>query len=335
MDLTLKRRIGGVVWCLGLVVALAWGGLRGATVEAPGVGWAPPVHVSSLEVGRVASLDVDLHDVVSADQVVARLDPTQLEAERAVVAARLLAAQEEEVYRALSESRRFAQGLEGHLIERATLSARLHEDRATLSALEERVAIEEGLLPSGATSAQAVLELRRQMRVVQARIAAGEEAMRVTSQASTAAGLRRDQAPAENQWTVVAVARELEALDARVAELELLAGIEGQVTALYAAAGEVVQPGQPLLQVTRTATDEVLGWLPASATGVARPGGSARVVRANGQVVGGTLVSVGTGPQPLPTSLLFDPRRVEYGIPVRVRLEGGAVGPEEPVRIQL
>src|SRR5687768_12855865 len=104
MNLVWRRRIGGLTWGVGLMFALVGGLARGGSVEARGVGWAPPVHVSSLEVGQIAGMEVQLHDAVAAGQVVARLDPGPLADEREVLSAQLLASQEDQANGALTEA---------------------------------------------------------------------------------------------------------------------------------------------------------------------------------------------------------------------------------------
>lgn len=333
MSLVWRRRVGGVLWGVGLLVALAWGGSRRGTVQGRGLGWAPPVHLAALEIGQLSSLDVELHDDVQAGQVVARLDPELLLREREVLSAELLASQEDQVNAVRLEARRFAQGLEGWMLDRASVATRLREDEALWSAMDEQLAIERDLLRSGATSTQNVLNLEREMRVVEARVTAGRDALGVASRATDAASARSAAAPGANQWQVVAVSRQLEAIDARIQRLALTSGIDGQVTAVYHAPGEVVRPGDPVVQIRRVSTDEVVAWLPASAS--VQPGRDARVVRANGEVLYGSLVSVGRGLQPLPAPLLDDPQRAEFGVPVRVRLQGGTLAPDEPVVLRL
>lgn len=335
MNLGIRRRLGAVAWGVGLVVALIWTGQRGGSAHVRGIGWAPPVHVSPYEPGQVESLDVDLHDLVQAGQVVARLDDTPLVEEREVISAQLLAAQEAQANEAVAEARRFAQGREASLLDRAAVATQLMEDQALLSALQEQLSIEQDLLENRATSIQMVLDLQHQIRVVEARITAGREALRVATEAASAADERYAATPQANQWEVVSVARMLEAIDGRISRMELHSTIDGQVTAIYATPGEVVQPSQPVLQVRRVSTDEVVAWAPASAAARLQPGQTARVVRADGEVHEARIISVGRGVQPLPLSLLVDPQRVEFGVPVRLVLNQGAIAPDEPVAVRL
>lgn len=334
MDLRTRRWIGGTTWGAGLGVAMVWGMLDGSAPEARGYGFAPPVNVAALETARVLEIPVDLHAVVRAGEVVVRMDPAPLLEEREVASAELLAVQQQSVSDAVSESRKFAQGREGMLVDRARIQATLQEDEALLDTLRERLSLEEDLAQSGASSGQAVQEWERQMRVVEARISANRSAMAIASTAAQAAGARADAAPEANRWEVVAATRALELVEGRIQRMDLQAGIDGQVVWIYRGPGDVVPAGEPVMQVRRTGTREVVAFLnPAEATGL-EAGEDATVRRATGEVVHGTLVSVGTGPQPMPAHLWGAATMPEYGVPVRVRLDA-EIAPDEAVTVRL
>lgn len=335
MDLGTRRRIGGVMWGLGVVVALAWGASRTSTVEARGIGFAPPVRVAAVESGRLLTVHVQLHQAVEADDVVAQLDPAPLVAEREVVSAQLLAIQSQVEGDVLAETRRFAQGLESTLLGRAQILSDLRASEAELEALAQRLSVEEDLLASGGAARELGEEVRRQMTIVEARIVAGREALGIASQAADAARSRADHAPAPNEWLVVAAARQLEAIDARVERTSLVAGIHGQVTSIYSMPGEVVAEGAPVLQITRFSTPDVLAYVDVSRSRGLAPGGFVRVARATGELLEGTLLSVGAGPQPLPPMLWRNPAQPEWGVPVRIQLTGGEIAPDEPVVVRL
>ena len=334
MDLRTRRLIGAGTWGAGLVVATVWGLLDGSGSEGVGYGFAPAVNVSSLETAKILELPVQLHDLVTAGQVVVRMDPAPVVDEREVAAANLLAVQEEQVAMAASEARRFAGDVEGTLIDRAKIAADLQEDMAYLETVRERLTLEEDLAATGASSAQAVEEWKREMRVIEARISANRNAMAVANQAASSAKERVGLAPVANQWTVVAATRELEWIEGRISRMDLAAGIDGQVSWIYRTPGEVVPAGEPILQVRRTATREVVAFVaPSEAVGL-EAGGSATVRRSTGEVVRGKLVSVGSGPQPLPMQLWKMPNWPEYGIPVRVELES-EIAPDESVTVRI
>ncbi|MEZ4235642.1 MAG: HlyD family efflux transporter periplasmic adaptor subunit [Myxococcota bacterium] len=334
MDLKTRRKLGAATWGVGLVVALVWGALDGTGAEGVGYGFAPTVEVAALETGRISEVVVQLHQAVDSDAVVVKMDPAPLLEERDVASADLLAVQEDEQRQALTDARRFAEGMESTLVDRARISSDLQEDRALLTTLQERLSLEQDLASTGASSDQAVAEWERQIRVVQARLDANQHAVAVASQAANGARTRSEAVPAGNEWSVVAATRRLDQVEGRIQRLDLRAGIEGQVTWIHRSAGEVVPAGEPIVQIRPTATREVVAFLaPSEANGLAA-GDRASVRRSTGEVVGGELVSVGAGPQPLPEPLWRSPGWPEYGIPVRLKLDD-AVGPDEPVTVRL
>lgn len=334
MDLRMRRALGAGVWAVGFGVALIWGTLDGGGAEGVGYGFAPPVEVSALETGRVLELPVGMHDYVKAGDVVVRLDPQPLVEEREVVAAQLLAVQQDQVTVTASEARRFAEGVDGVLLERARLRSVLIEDEALLRTLRERLSLEQDLAGTGASSVQAVEEWRRQASVVEARLAANRSALAVFDRSAEQALARNEAVPTANQWQVVAATRALELVEGRISRMELTAGIDGQVTWIYRSPGEVVPAGMPVLQVRRTATQEVVGFLSPGQVAGLTAGDPAVVRRSSGDLLRGTLVSVGSGPQPLPPALWRNPQFPETGVPVRVRVEG-EVAPDEPVTVRL
>src|SRR5262245_4038565 len=84
-----RRRRGAVVWGAGLLLAAVWSARSSAHVEARGYGFAPSVEVSAAEPGRVLELPVGLHDRVTHDDVVVRMDPSLLAAELELARARV------------------------------------------------------------------------------------------------------------------------------------------------------------------------------------------------------------------------------------------------------
>ena len=332
MDLRLRRAIGGGVWGVGLVVALVWGSLSGAAVEGRGYGFAPPVNVASLEAGRVAALAVELHDRVAAEDVVVRMDTTPLEAERDWASAELLAAR----HRAAADARRLAEGVEDVVVDQARISTRLQEDRALLATLQERLSVELDLARAGASSDQAVAEWRRKIRVVEARVRARSQALAAVADAAATVQERGEDAPSadEEHWEVAAAARRLALLEGRIERMGLRAGIDGQISWIYHAEGEVVAAGEPILQVRSVGTRDVVAFVAvAEASGLAQ-GDEATVRRATGEVLEGRLISVGHGPHLLPKSLWHNPTYPEYAVPVRIEL-AREIGPDEPVTVRL
>ncbi|MCB9684363.1 MAG: HlyD family secretion protein [Alphaproteobacteria bacterium] len=116
--------------------------------------------------------------------------------------------------------------------------------------------------------------------------------------------------------------------------MDLRAGIDGQVSWIYRAEGEVVNAGDPVLQVRHTSTDEIVAFFPAASVTGMEAGSSATIRRSTGQVITGTLMSVGAGPQPLPAHLWRLPDWPEYGVPVVVHVDQ-QVAPDEMVTVRI
>jgi multidrug resistance efflux pump len=337
-DLQTRRNVGAGAWAVGLVVALLWGALDGSGAEGVGYGFAPPVTVAALETGRLLDISVALHDAVTKDQIVVRIDPEPILEEREIASAALLAVQQEQARLLSTDARRFAEGVESTMVNQARLSAQLFEDQALLSTLQEKLSLEQDLASTGASSVQAVEEWRRQIRVVEARLEANRRAVAAASNAASGARQRSEDAPVQddiqNDWQVVAATRVLEQVEGRLRRLDLPAQVDGQVVWLYHTEGDVVPAGEPILQIRKMGTREVVAFVdPSEAVGL-EAGEQAHIRRATGQHITGTLVSVGSGPQQLPIHLWRMPSWPEYGVPVRVALDQ-EIAPDESVTVRL
>ena len=323
------------VWFAGLVVAVAWKGIAAARVEAVGLGFSPAVQVAPLEPGRLMELSVGLHQEVRAQDVVARVDPVVVDAEREYASALLLATQEQMVIQDAVETRRFEESAESSAITKAALVSAIAEDEAELRTLEEQRAIEEKLATNGATSGLLTDTLAWQKEVVEARLAANREALGIANNAVANAQRRNEAAPGLNQWEVVAAARAVELIERRLGEYELRAGIDGHVTMIYAQTGSMVSDAVPVLEIRSLATRVVMAYLRPGHHPEVEVGQDVGVVRRSGQRLAGRLASVGGATQTLPMSLWMAPRDPEYGLPIRVELLDGEVAPDEPVRVLL
>jgi multidrug resistance efflux pump len=335
MDLSGRRRLGAAAWGLGLAVAAGWVGFRLGGVEAPGVGYAPPVQVAPLETARLQQISVTLHDVVQADQVVAMMDPTLVDAERAVATATLLATREQLGIEQATEERRFAESAEGTRLTRAQLAASIREDEALVATLKERLDIEQGLAARGAVSGLTADDVRWQIEVATARLRANRGALGVAQAAASNAEQRNVDAPGRNDWEMVAATRAVELLEARVEAYDLVAGIDGHVTAIYFAPGAVVPAGLPVLEVRRTATRDVVAYVGSAEAARLVPGESAKVIRPTGETLQATLRSIGGTPQALPLSLWPFPNEPKFAVPVRLELVDAQVSPDEPLTVWL
>jgi multidrug resistance efflux pump len=335
MNLVLRRRLGVATWLVGALVAMAWSGVRTFGTDARGIGFAPPVLISPLEPGRLKTLNVGLHDQVQVDTVVAEMDPAPLLEEQAVLQAQLLAVQQEAADSVRSTTRQFAQGVESSLVNRARILTALRTDEALSKTLRERVERERAIAAAGAQPPMVADDLERDLQVVEARISAARAELAVAEDAARSAEQRKAESPTANEWQVVTTGRLLEQIEGRIRRQGMMAGMQGQVSAIFLSPGDYVTPGVPVLQVSALSTLEVIGYVAVSRSAGITAGDPAKVVRASGEVLRGRVESVGSGPQPMPAMLWADPQRTEWGVPVRIVLEGSEVGPDEPVTVRL
>ncbi len=335
LNLSNRRRLGVLVWSIGVCIALVWSGGRTTVREGRGVGYAQHLDVSALEAGRISELPVILHQEVTISDVVVRLDPIPLTQAREILAADLLAIESQETSRVANESRRFAQGLEDIALDRARLRVSLEENRARLFGLKDLLATEQQLVATGASSPLKAQNLERDLTTLSARITAESSALATANAALSAARGRALGAPTTNDWALVAATRRLEAMDSRLDRLLLTAGLDGQVTWIYHQPGEVVQAGEPILRISHVDTSEVLAWIPAHTVAGLLPGAEAKVIRASGELLEGSVLSVGASPRAMPEALWKNPAAQEWGVPVRIQLSDGSVSPDEPVQVRI
>lgn len=333
MDLRSRRRLGVALWVVGFIIAVVLAVRSEGRVEGRGVGFAPAVQLSAAAPTQVQHLAVSIHTPVRQGDVLGQLDTRPIAEEREIVAARLLAAQEAARLSAADDARRLAEGYNRVLFEKVALQIALHTDLAAEDALVERLGVEEQMIGAGGTSAQAVAEWHRQLRVVRARIRetrSGLAALRSATQLAEARA--EEQHIPEVWWSVATISRELDAVDGRLQRAKLTAPIDGQVAWIYHQPGEVVVPGEPVLELRPHAATEVIAFLPTVSAVRVQPDQPATVLRATGERIPGRAISVGNGPRPLPEHLWYNPAHPEHGVPVRIAIDG-QVGPDEAVTV--
>jgi multidrug resistance efflux pump len=334
MSLRSRTRIAGIAWGCGVVLALAWSLVDRSSVAARGVGYAPRVVVASEDGGRLMHIDVSLHARVRAGDVVARLDPSVVDQEREVLSAEMLAVQEAEAIRVATEANSLARDIEGMMLERARIASALQEDRAARDGLRSQLMVERDLAGRGASSSEKVALIEQELAVLEAGIVTRESALAMASQAADRARAGRSSA-IDNPWAVVAAARRLEAVEGQRQRLDLTAQIDGQVVWIFRTPGEVVLPGDPILEIAPPETAEIVAWVdPARVAGLS-VGDGATVVRADGAELSGTLESLGGSVREMPVRLWSVPGWPQSGVPVRVHLNDGAVAPDEPLTVRL
>lgn len=335
LDLNQRRRLSVVLWLAGLTFVLVWVHQRTGSGHGRAVAFAPPVQVASTEGGRLLSLDVELHQAVQNGEVVARLDSAPLVEAQKVLAAELLSFQEAELAEAKGSARLFARDEEAAGLEVARLTTAVMEGQAQDEGLRERLVVDERLAAVGLLPEQSAADTRRELAVVTARLEADREALELALRAAGGAGARRAGEPIENRWQVVAAQRRVDEVAAQVERTVVRSEIAGQISWIHSREGEVVLPGQPILEVTRTSTREVHAYLDATGDEDLRVGAPARVRRLSGEVLAGQVASVGGDRRQLPEQLWHIPAAPEWGYLVRILVSDGELSPGEPLEVRL
>jgi multidrug resistance efflux pump len=302
-----RRRLGALLWGAGVVAAIAWTQVQTSHTHAvPGLGHAPTQLIASTVDGRIAAVDVELHDLVEPGARVLQMAPELVAHEREVAAAEFLALTgvDEEA----AEER----------IERSRDQARAQQLRAEAAALDARITSLRRLLGQGAASQREIDDATAKRDELRLQIARAQP----------------DDTPIETTaWSVVAALRRLDEVEARLASLTVHASVGGQVAAIHRQAGDVVRRGDPVVTVEVPDASEVIAWVPSTTS--PSPGADAVVERSDGSRLPARVLSVSAGTAVLPEQIWTIPGRPQYGRSVRVQLVDATVRPREPVRVFL
>ncbi len=300
MGIRARRHVGAFLWLLGVGIALVWAQLQPRAGAIPGLGRDRVIRIAATMDGRIDDVLVELHQRVRAGETVARLSPDRLELERAIAAAEFLALADPPSTN----------------LDQALTQARRDQVRAASAVVRRRITTLERLVEAGAATAEELDRERRRLRQLE------QKALRLDT--------RRE---GRNPWPAVAALRRLDAVEARLTELELRSSIDGLVVALHHRPGAVVRKGDPLVTIEEEQAREVLAWAPPAR--VPNPGSTVTVQRADGSLLRGEVVSVAPGTSLIPEQIWTIPGRPQYGVSVRVRLSDAHVRPREPVQIFL
>ncbi len=239
---------------LGGALAFSWP--RAETLALTGIVTTDGVVVSPQVGGRIARLAVREGDAVKAGQVLAVLEPVELEADRAYYAhaAEGLGAQVEQSAAALRyEEREASTQVTQAQANLSAAEAQLSESRASLEDARLTFEREDALFQDGAASAQEHDRARMALDAARARqdsferqVEARRAALSLARAGAEQVVLRRSALEATRAQRDAAVAQKAKA-EARLAWAEVTAPSAGLVDVRAALAGEVVAPGQPIV----------------------------------------------------------------------------------------
>lgn len=331
---SLRRRLTVFVWLSGLILALVLIAQRPAG-QIRALAWAEPAVLAVPEDGTLLDLEVALHQSVSAGDVVARLDPDRLTARSAVLQAELESLQQKESSTQQGRSRRLERDRESAGLEVAKLVATVEEGQARVKALREELAIDERLVAEGVAPNERAGDVRRQIAVVETRLSADRERLRIARRNVDRSGVRAELAQGPNQWQIVMARRRLAELDTRIGQLVLRSSAKGQITQVYSAAGEWLKAGEPVLRISPITASEVHAWLDSRSAPDVQAGMLAEVRRQTGERLAGTVTSVGVERLLIPKELWLRGNFPEWGYLARIELAEGSLAPGEPVQVGL
>lgn len=252
-----KRIVIVIAVAVVLVAAVAWYlGTRPTNLVLTGIVTTDDVVVSPLIVGQIDKMFVKAGDSVVPQQLLARLVPAELQAERAFYAhsaeegaVRVQAGEASVRFQTLQTADQIAQAesmLSAAIAQQAEAAANLSNAKTVLDRYEV-------LARAGAVAQQDLDQQRTTFSVAKSRLDAADrqvEAQRAAVGLARAAAeqvsIKQSELGADQQSQRAAAAQQTKA-DVRLAYTELRSPIAGIVDVRAALAGEVVNPGQPII----------------------------------------------------------------------------------------
>lgn len=331
---TVKRRITVAVWILGTLLATVLISRRPST-QIRGLAWAEPVVLAAPADGTLADFELTLHEMVAPGDLIARFDPEALAARHHVLLAELQALTEAERIDRESRTRVFERDREAARLEFGALTSSVLEGQARIEALHGELAVAERLLSEGLVPREQALAVRREINVIDTRLAADRERLELARRSAQRASSRAATAPGTNRWQIEAARRELDELEEHIQQLSLRSSISGQIMEIYRRPGEYLRAGEPVLRISPVGATEVHAWLDVRPPPDLGRKLSAEVRTGGGEKFFAKIRSVGAERLQMPASLWARADIPEWGYLIRVDAADGQFSPGEPVRVGL
>lgn len=306
-----------------LCLPLAGCGDRSGAVRASGVMEMDEVDVASLEGGRIQRLLADEGDSVRIGDTLAVLQRGELVAQ--------VEAQAAQAGRAAAQSQEVATGPRTEEVRRAR--AALASARAQVEWAEKNLARVEELLKNNVIAAADVDRARTDRDDAVARRDAAEQALALLEK-----GSRHEEVTAAREAATAARAQ-LQALRSRQGELVLTAPARGVVLLRNFEAGELVQPGQPVMTLGDPERLWVRVYVAAPEIGKVRIGAPAQVL-ATGfgkRTFPGRVVAIATSAEFTPRAALTEEERANLVFAVKIAMDptDGALKAGLPVEVKI
>jgi HlyD family secretion protein len=231
---------------------------RGSDLQLTGIVTGTDVIVSPLVQGRLEKLLVDEGSSVKAGQLIAEIDPTELQTVQDSAAANIRALQAR-LQEASTTQTMNAEQTEAAAQQAAanltTAKAQLDQAKATLALDDVTYQRDLGLFGKGVVAAQDLDNAKRDLDVAQANVKAQEDQVHASEAQVMAAEANRKQVEVQQSDVAATRAQVAQAVAQKdqaatqVGYTKIYAPIDGIVSVRVARQGEVVQAGGPIVTV--------------------------------------------------------------------------------------
>ena len=231
---------------------------RGGDIQLTGIVTGTDVIVSPLVQGRLEKLLVDEGSAVKAGELIAEIDPTELQTVQASAAANIRTQQARLQQSGTTQIMNDEQTQAAEKQAAAnvtTANAQLEQARATLDLDQVTYQRDLGLFEKGVVAAQDRDNAKRDLDVAQANVKAQEDQVHAAEAQLAAAQANRKQVQVQQSEVVATRAQVAQAVaqkDQAATQLgyaKIYAPIDGIVSVRVARQGEVVQAGGPIVTV--------------------------------------------------------------------------------------
>jgi HlyD family secretion protein len=318
MKRTRKRAALALLWS----VAVGCAGRQDASrIVASGHVEATDVRVSTKVAGRLESLKVAEGDRVSAGQEIGRIDVVDVE----------LALQQARAERDLAQADLRLRLAGARKEDIAEQEARVQSSEVDLADAERDLQRMQSLLDNGSGTTKSRDDAKARKDMASAQLDAAREAL-----ARLRAGSRAEEKDAARARVAAAEAR-IAQLEQQLKDAVIVSPLPGVVTEKIADAGELLQSGSPLAEVTNLGDAWLNVYLPEADLGRIRIGQSAEVVTDGGQKRAGKVSFVASQAEFTPKNVQTRDERVKLVYKVKISLENadGVFKPGMPAEASL
>jgi HlyD family secretion protein len=292
------------VWILALSVAACGRGRDDGAVVASGHVEATEVRVATKVAGRLTKVAVEEGDRVKAGQLLAQVDPTDVDL--------ALAAAKAERGQADADLRLRLAGARAEDVGEA--EANVARARADLDGAEKDLERMEGLLASGSGTAKARDDARARRDAAAAALAAARERL-----AKLKAGSRAEEIDAARARVAAAEAR-IAQLEQQLRDAAVTSPVDGVVTEKLSETGELAASGTGVAVVSDLGKPWLTVYIPEPDLGRVRIGQEAEVRTDDGQVRTGRIASVASKAEFTPKNVQTRDERVKLVYKLKIGL---------------